>query len=61
MFLAIREITTARGRFALIGGTVALITLLLVMLSGLTEGLSKQNTSALESLEEEYPYISFST
>ena len=27
MFLAIREITTARGRFALIGGTVALITL----------------------------------
>ena len=61
MFLAIREITTARGRFALIGGTVALITLLLVMLSGLTEGLSKQNTSALESLEKEYPYISFST
>ena len=55
MFLAIREITTARGRFALIGGTVALITLLLVMLSGLTEGLSKQNTSALESLEKEYP------
>ena len=61
MFLAIREITTARGRFALIGGTVALTTLLLVMLSGLTEGLSKQNTSALEFLEEEYPYISFST
>ena len=50
MFLAIREITTARGRFALIGGTVALITLLLVMLSGLTEGLSKQNTPALEAV-----------
>lgn len=52
MFLALREIVTARGRFFLIGGVVALITLLLVMLSGLTQGLSKQNTSALEALGE---------
>lgn len=61
MFLAIREITAARGRFGLIGGTVALITLLLAMLSGLTEGLSKQNTSALEAVAQEHPYVSFST
>lgn len=61
MFLAIREITAARGRFGLIGGTVALITLLLVMLSGLTEGLSKQNTSALEAVAQDHPYVSFST
>lgn len=61
MFLALREIVTARGRFFLIGGVVALITLLLVMLSGLTQGLSKQNTSALEALGEQNPYVSFST
>ena len=61
MFLAIREIAAARGRFGLIGGTVALITLLLVMLSGLTEGLSKQNTSALEAVAQGHPYVSFST
>ena len=61
MFLALREIVTARGRFFLIGGVVALITLLLVMLSGLTQGLSKQNTSALEALAAQTPNVSFST
>ena len=50
MFLALRDIAYARGRFALMTGVVALITLLLVMLSGLTGGLGKQNTSALEAL-----------
>lgn len=50
MFLALRDISAARGRFALIAGVVGLITLLVVMLSGLTGGLGKQNTSALESL-----------
>lgn len=61
MFMSLREIATARGRFALIGGVVALITLLLTMLTGLTEGLSKQNTSALDALGTEYPEVSFST
>lgn len=51
MFLALREIKSARGRFGLIAGTVALITLLVVMLTGLTNGLGKQNTSALEALD----------
>lgn len=50
MFLAIRDIRFAKGRFALMGGVVALITLLLVMLSGLTAGLGDQSTSALEKL-----------
>lgn len=53
MFLAMREIKAARGRFGLIAGTVALITLLVVMLTGLTNGLGKQNTSALEALAPE--------
>lgn len=50
MFLAIRDIRFAKGRFALMGSVVALITLLLVMLSGLTAGLGNQSTSAIESL-----------
>lgn len=51
MFLGIREITHARGRFTLIGAVVGLLTLLLVMLTGLTGGLGAQNTSALSALD----------
>lgn len=50
MFLAIRDIRFAKGRFALMGGVVALITLLLVMLSGLTAGLGDESTSAIDKL-----------
>ncbi|PWF80171.1 ABC transporter permease [Kocuria rosea] len=50
MYLSLRDITFARGRFALIGAVVALITLLLVLLTGLTNGLGHQNISALERL-----------
>ena len=53
MYLSLRDITFARGRFALIGAVVALITLLLVLLTGLTNGLGHQNTSALERLNAE--------
>ena len=44
MFVGIRDVFYARGRFALIGSVVGLITLLLVMLTGLTGGLASQNT-----------------
>ncbi len=50
MFLAIRDIRFAKGRFTLMGAVVALITLLLVMLSGLTAGLGDQSTSAIDKL-----------
>ncbi|MBO1268254.1 ABC transporter permease [Arthrobacter cavernae] len=50
MFLAVRDIRFAKGRFALMGSVVALITLLLVMLSGLTAGLGNQSTSAIAAL-----------
>ena len=53
MFVGLREIGSAKGRFGLIIGVVGLITLLVVMLTGLTAGLGKQNTSALEALEPE--------
>lgn len=51
MFLGLRDLVHARGRFTLIGMVVGLITLLLVMLTGLTGGLGQQNTSALEELD----------
>ncbi|MCQ4617102.1 ABC transporter permease [Corynebacterium sp. CCUG 18816] len=51
MFVGLREIMKAKGRFGLIVGTVGLITLLVVMLTGLTNGLGKQNTEALEALD----------
>jgi putative ABC transport system permease protein len=50
VFLAIRDIRFAKGRFALMGGVVALVTLLLVLLSGLTAGLGDQSTSAIGKL-----------
>ena len=54
MFLALRDIRFAKGRFALMGGVVALITLLLVMLSGLTAGLGNQSTSAIAALPADH-------
>ncbi|EWT02725.1 ABC transporter substrate-binding protein [Intrasporangium oryzae NRRL B-24470] len=50
MFVALRDLRFARGRFALMGGVVALITLLVVLLSGLTAGLARGNTSAVTDL-----------
>ncbi|HEX9228264.1 MAG TPA: FtsX-like permease family protein [Arthrobacter sp.] len=50
MYLALRDLHFAKGRFVLMGGVVALITLLLVLLSGLTAGLGNQSTSALAAL-----------
>jgi putative ABC transport system permease protein len=55
VFLAVRDIRYAKGRFALMGGVVALITLLLVMLSGLTAGLGDQSTSAIARLGADSP------
>ncbi|WP_313362336.1 FtsX-like permease family protein [Kocuria sp.] len=51
MYLSLRDIMFAKGRFALLATVVALITLLLVLLTGLTNGLGHQNTSALERLQ----------
>lgn len=50
MYLAFRDLRFAKGRFLLMGAVVALITLLLVLLSGLTAGLGNQSTSALAAL-----------
>ncbi|MGO1543890.1 MAG: ABC transporter permease [Gulosibacter sp.] len=50
MFVALRDLRFARGRFILIGSVVALITVLVGFLSGLTGGLANQNISAVVSM-----------
>src|SRR6478752_2962920 len=50
MFLALRELTFARGRFSLMGGVIALIAVLMVMLSGLSSGLVNDGVSGLKSM-----------
>ncbi|MEU8587374.1 ABC transporter permease [Streptomyces sp. NPDC048664] len=50
MFVAWRDLRFAKGRFALMGAVVVLITLLVGLLSGLTAGLGRQNTSAITGL-----------
>ncbi|MFG3282201.1 ABC transporter permease [Streptomyces sp. NPDC048111] len=50
MFVAWRDLRFAKGRFALMGTVVVLITLLVGLLSGLTAGLARDNTSALGAL-----------
>lgn len=50
MFVAWRDLKFAKGRFALMGAVIVLITLLVGLLSGLTAGLGQQNISAITSL-----------
>jgi putative ABC transport system permease protein len=50
VYLALRDLRFARGRFALMGAVIALVSLLVVLLSGLTAGLSAQSVSALDRL-----------
>lgn len=54
MFVAIRDLRFAKGRFALMGAVVTLITLLVVLLSGLTAGLGRGNTSAITDLPADH-------
>ncbi|MGK5731425.1 FtsX-like permease family protein [Streptomyces sp. URMC 124] len=50
MFVALRDIRFARGRFALMGAVVTLITTLVVFLYGLTDGLAREASSAVAGL-----------
>jgi putative ABC transport system permease protein len=50
MFLARRELSFARGRFALMGAVVALVAVLMVLLSGLSVGLVNDGVSGLKWL-----------
>ncbi|KON71790.1 ABC transporter permease [Cellulosimicrobium cellulans] len=50
MFLALRDLRHARGRFALMITVVALITFLVAFLAALTAGLGRASTSAVTEL-----------
>lgn len=50
MFLALRELRSARGRFSLMGVVIALIAVLMVLLSGLSAGLVNDGVSGLKSM-----------
>lgn len=50
MFVGIRDLWFAKGRFALMTGVVTLVAFLVVVLSGLTGGLRAETTSAIEGL-----------
>jgi len=50
MFLALRELAFARGRFALMGSVIALLAVLTVLLSGLATGLVDDGISGLRAL-----------
>jgi putative ABC transport system permease protein len=50
VFLALRDLRFARGRFALMGAVVALIAVLGVLLSGLASGLADAGISGLRAL-----------
>jgi len=57
MFIALRDLAFARGRFALMGLVVVLIAFLTTLLSGLSAGLIKNNISGLMRLP--YTHIAF--
>ncbi|MFB6890954.1 ABC transporter permease [Kitasatospora sp. NPDC056327] len=54
MFVAWRDLGFAKGRFALMGTVIVLITVLVGLLSGLTEGLGRQNISAITGLPADH-------
>ncbi|WP_394619938.1 ABC transporter permease [Lentzea sp. JNUCC 0626] len=54
MFVAWRDLLHAKGRFALMGSVIVLITLLVGLLSGLTAGLGRQNVSAITGLPADH-------
>lgn len=51
MFVALRDIKFAKGRFALIATVVTLITLLVGFLTGLAAGLGNQNISSILNMK----------
>lgn len=50
MFLSIRDLRFAKGRFALMSSALFLISLMVVMLSGLTTGLGNQSIAAVQHI-----------
>lgn len=54
MFVALRDLRHARGRFVLMSVVVVLITFLVTFLASLTAGLAKESTSAVTDLPADH-------
>lgn len=54
MFIALRDLRFARGRFALLGAVIGLMTLMVVLLTGLTAGLGAASVSAVSALPADH-------
>jgi len=54
MFLALRELKYAKGRYFLIGLIMVLVAWLTFMVSGLANGLSSDNASILKNMDADY-------
>lgn len=50
MYVAVRELRSARGRFALVGSVIALVAMMTTLLSGLANGLVDDGISGLRQL-----------
>ncbi|WP_137723510.1 ABC transporter permease [Prescottella subtropica] len=53
MFLSLRDLRHAKGRFTLMSSALFLISLMVVMLSGLTTGLGNQSIAAVQNMGAE--------
>ncbi|SDS12348.1 putative ABC transport system permease protein [Paraoerskovia marina] len=54
MFVALRDLKNARGRFVLMSVVIILITFLVTFLSSLTAGLARESTSAVTDLPSDH-------
>jgi putative ABC transport system permease protein len=54
VFVAWRDLRFAKGRFVLMGAVVVLITVLVGLVSGMTAGLARANTSAITDLPADH-------
>ncbi len=54
MFLALRDLAFAKGRFFLMSMIIALVAFLMTLLSGLSSGLIKNNISGLMAIDANY-------
>ena len=52
-YLAFKEVIRNKGRYLLIAGIVALITVLVLFIAGLSEGLAAANREYIEKLNGE--------
>ncbi|MDO8149944.1 ABC transporter permease [Isoptericola sp. b408] len=54
MFVALRDLRHARGRFALMTAVIVLVTFLVTFLASLTAGLARESTSAVTDLPADH-------